>query len=199
MRANWVTRAELRAASIVVLTMAALGAALGPIWHWWSPAGPLGFVIAPHAIQVDESESFAAVDGRFAVLTGAVGLAAGFIVWFLRRIRGPVAAAALALGGAAGALLTELIGRLLDDGTKSAPVNTVIRHLPLEVHATALRLLEPLLALLVYSVFTAFAADDELGRGRPAAPLIGMGDEPQYGLRDRDAAGAVYQPEFPPQ
>lgn len=199
MRISWMTRAELRAASVIVLAMATIGAALGPIWHWWSPAGPLGFVIAPHAIQVDENESFAAVDGRFAILTGVVGLAAGFVVWFLRRIRGPVAAAALALGGTAGALLTELIGRLLDDGTDSAPVHTVIRHLPLEVHATALRLLEPLLALLVYSVFTAFAADDELGRARPAAPSIGMSDEPQYGWSDRDAAGAVYQPEFPPQ
>lgn len=199
MSRRWATRDELRAGAVIVLVLAALGAALGPVWHWWSPPGPLGFVVAPHAIQTDESETFVAVDGRFALLTGAVGIAAGLVVWFLRRVRGPMAAVALAFGGFAGAVLTELVGRLLDNGTGSAPVNTLIRHLPLQVHATALRLLEPMLALLVYSVFTAFAADDELGRGRPSAPSVGGGDDLQYGWSDRDAARALYQPEFPPQ
>ena len=201
MRNGWVTREDLRAGAVIVLVLAAIGAALGPLWVWWSPAGPLGLVVAPHAIQVDENETFVAVDGRFALLTALVGVLAGLVVWFLRSARGPVAAAALAAGGFAGALCTEGIGRLIDGGTDSAPVNTVIRHLPLAVHATALRLLEPLLALLVYSVFTAFAADDELGRPRlesePAS--VGGGPDPQYGWSDRDAAGALYQAELPPQ
>ena len=196
---RWATREDLRAGAVIVVVLAAVGAALGPLWVWWSPSGPLGLVVAPHAIQVDENESFVAVDGRFAVLTAIVGVLAGLVVWFLRSARGPVAAAALAAGGFAGALCTEGVGRLIDNGTDSAPVNTVIRHLPLAVHATALRLLEPLLALLVYSVFTAFAADDELGRAHRVDESVVAGPDPQYGWSDRDAAGALYQAELPPQ
>ena len=214
---RWGDRDDLRAGAAIVVVLAAVGAVLGPVWTWWSPAGPLGLVLAPNAVQADENEAFAAIDGRFAVLTGAVGLIAGLVVWFLRVARGPVAAAALGVGGLAGALATEGIGRLIDDGKGSGPVNSVIAHLPLAVHATALRLFEPLLALLVYSVCTAFAADDELGRPRPVTDQpggagaepdvdadevpqsVGGGADPQHGWGDGDAARALYEPEFPPQ
>lgn len=202
---RWGNRDDLRSGAVVIAALAAIGAALGPLWIWWSPPGPLGLVVAKSSIQVDETETFAAVDGRYAVLTGAVGIVAGFVVWSMRRTRGPVLAASLAVGGLVGALCTEGVGRLIDTGSDSAPVNTVIRHLPLAVHATALRLLEPLLALLVYSVLTAFAADDDLGRPDPAAaagdsgPSVGAGADLQHGGGDRDALGALYEPELPPQ
>lgn len=207
MRASrWGDRDDLRAGAVLIVVLAAVGAALGPLWIWWSPAGPLGLVVAKSSVQVDETETFAAVDGRFAVLTGIVGIVAGFVVWSVRNRRGPVLAASLAVGGLVGALCTEGVGRLIDTGTDSAPVNTVIRHLPLAVHATALRLLEPLLALLVYSVLTAFAADDDLGRPgavpdslQHADPSVGGGADPQDGRSDRDTASALYEPELPPQ
>ena len=45
-----------------------------------------------------------------------------------------------------------------------------IDHLPLTVHMHALLLAEAIAAVLVYSLFVAFAVDDDLGRPGSAAP-----------------------------
>jgi hypothetical protein len=189
------TARELRTGAVVVVALAVLGALLGVIWWWWSPPGPLGFVIAPHVVQPDEVETFAATDGRFAVLTGATGLVTGTLLWLRRSSRGPVIPAAMAVGGLAGALLADAVGRLLDGGTGVGAVNTLVRHLPLEVHQKGLWLLEPLLAVLVYGICAAFAPDDSLGLDRS----VGVGDESQHRGRDGDRAGALHEADLPAQ
>ncbi|MDT4892843.1 MAG: hypothetical protein QOE97_1878 [Pseudonocardiales bacterium] len=191
----WVTARDLRTAAVLIAGLAALGALLGVIWWWWSPPGPLGFVVAPHAVQPDEVETFAATDGRFAVLTGATGLITGTLLWLRRSSRGPVVPIAMALGGLAGALLTDAVGRALDNGTGTGPPNTVLSHLPLQVHQPGLWLFEPLLAVLVYGICAAFAAEDGLGRDRS----VGVRDEAQHGGRDRDGAGALHEADLPAQ
>jgi hypothetical protein len=195
---RWTSRAELRAGAAIVLALALIGVLLGLVWFWWSPPGPVGVVIAPHAVQPLESETFAATDGRFAVLTGVVGLLAGVLLWFARPVRGPVAALALAAGGVVGALLTDGVGRLLDNGRGDGPVDTVLRHLPLRVHMPGLWVLEALLALLGYGICVAFAHDDDLGRVDPGRS-VRMGDEAQHGWRDGDRPGALDQPDLAPQ
>lgn len=194
---RWGSRDELRVAAYLVLALAVAGAVLGVLWQWWSPPGPAGFVLGPHAIQPDETESWVAADGRFAVLSGGTGLVAGLLMWFHRASRGPAVAAALALGGLAGSALTELVGHLLAGGKGSGATNTVLAELPLSVHMQGLRFLEPAVAVLAYCLMAAFAKEDDLGRPEPRS--VGLSDEPQYGGGYGDAAGALHESYLPPQ
>jgi hypothetical protein len=160
--------AQLREGGLIVATLAVVGAVLGPVWELWSPAGPAGIML-PAGIQADESEAWAAADGRFALITAVVGLIAGALAWYLprlRAVRGPWIALALAVGGIVGALLTDLVGWALRGGGKhySCGQFTCIDHLPLSVQMRGLWFLEAFAAVLVYGLFVAFAVKDDLGR-----------------------------------
>jgi hypothetical protein len=194
---RWASRDELRVAAYLVLALAVTGAVLGVLWQWWSPPGPAGFVLGPHAIQPDETESWVAADGRFAALCGGTGLVAGLLMWSYRASRGPAVAAGLVLGGFAGSALTELVGHLLGGGKGSGATNTVLNELPLSVHMQGLRFLEPAVAVLAYCLMAAFAKDDDLGRPDPGS--VQLGDEPQHGGGYGDAAGALHESYLPPQ
>ena len=185
----------LRAALVVVAVLAVLGVALGAVWSWWSPPRPIGFVIAAHAVQPDETESFVAGDGRFAVLTVLAGLAAAAVVWFVRGLRGPAAVSALAVGGLLGAWLTAVVGHALGGGSSTGPNQSLIDHLPLEVHMHGLLVIEAAVAVLAYGLFVAFAASDDLD---VPATSVGFGGEPQDGWGHRDAAGAADQAQLAP-
>lgn len=170
LRARWAPADEVRAGLVIVVVLAVAGALLGVLWQWWSPPGPLGYVVAPGAVQPDETEAFIAADGRFAVIAAAVGLVAAVVVWRRKQSRGPVAAAALAVGGLLGALLMAMVGHALAGGQAGGKPDTVLHHLPLTVHIRGLLLLEAAVAVLVYSLFASFAADDDLGRPDPSGP-----------------------------
>ena len=197
--ARWAPRHDLAAGAYLVAALAVLGALLGVIWQWWSPPGPIGYVVAPHAIQPDETEAFIAGDGRFAVICVAAGLLAGVVAWILKPNRGPVTGLALAVGGLLGSLLTDVVGHLLAGGTGNGKTDTVLRELPLSVHMRGLVLLEAAIAVLVYALCVSFAAEDDLGRPEPGQPSVGIRDETQDGGRHRDAPGALQQPYLPPQ
>jgi Protein of unknown function (DUF2567) len=193
----WASRRELIAGSYLVAGLAVLGAVLGVLWQWWSPPGPLGYVVAPRAIQPAESEAFIAADGRFALICASTGLVAGLAAWSHKPSRGPVTALALAVGGMLGSLLTDLVGHLLGGGSSDGKQGTILHELPLSVHMRGLLLLEAALAVLVYGLCVSFAAADDLGR--PDKPSVRVADEMQFGAGDRNAAGAVQQQYFPPQ
>ena len=101
-------RTDARVAGAVVLALAGLGAVLGLLWAWWSGPQQRAYVLAPGKLYpFDEVETMAAADGRYFVLVGAAGLLAGGVLfWWRRADRGPLLAAALAVGGLAGAALT---------------------------------------------------------------------------------------------
>lgn len=203
-RARWAAPEEVRAGLLIIAALVVLGALLGIVWEVWSPPGPAGLIVPGGAIEADESEAFIAADGRFAVLVFVVGLAAGLLAWFLRRRRGPAVAAALAIGGVAGAALTNLVGHLLRGGSASGAAYTVVRHLPLSVHATGLLFLEAAVAVLVYLLCTAFAAADDLGRpepgaGRAVSGSVGVGGELEDAGGDADAPGGLQQRDLPPE
>lgn len=211
-RGPWATRAELREALVAVVVLAVAGALLGVLWQWWSPPGPLAGVLPGHKIQPDETEAWIAADGRYAVITALTGLLAGVGLWFRRGLRGPVGAAALGAGGLVGGLLTEYVGRAVDGGKSDAAVNTLIAHLRLDLHMHGLRVLEPVVALLAYSLIVAFAPTDDLGVGgspRQSSagesshgglpPSVQADRHAQHGGRYGDAAGALQQPQLPPQ
>jgi Protein of unknown function (DUF2567) len=170
-REPWWVRRDLLAAAWIVGALVVVGALLGLLWQWVSPR-TVGLVLPGGGIVPDETEGFVGADGWFAGLTLGVGLVAPLVVWSRRGWRGPVAVAALAVGGLAGAAATALVGRLTGGGRSGGPVNAVIR-LPVSVHAWGLLCLEGAAAVLVYGLLVAFAAGDDLGRdggGRPAEP-----------------------------
>lgn len=205
-------RVQVRAAALVVAGLAVLGALLGEVWQTWSPPGPIG-VALPDGVQPDETEAWVAGDGHYALIAVVVGIAAAVLAWYLpvlRRARGPYVVAGLAIGGLAGAALTDLVGwALRGDGTDyRCGAGTCIDHLPLTVHMHGLWFVEAFCAVLVYGLFVAFAVADDLGRpdgigARQPAPAdpppvatvlartsVGPQHHPQHGGGDRDAAGA---------
>lgn len=203
-RARWVPAEEVRTGLAIIAGLVVVGALLGIVWELWSPPGPPGLIVSPGEIQADETEPFIASDGRFAVLAIVVGIVAGVVAWLLRRSRGPAVAAALAVGGVAGAALMNLVGHSLRGGSTRGAQYAVVRHLPLSVHATGLLFLEAAVAVLVYLLCASFAAADNLGRPEPAlavptAGSVGVGGEVQDPGGDADAAGGLEQRDLPPQ
>ncbi|MDQ2751342.1 MAG: DUF2567 domain-containing protein [Actinomycetota bacterium] len=197
-RSAWAPREDVRAAIFLVLVLAVVGALLGVLWQWWSPPGPLGYVVAPNAIQPDETEAFIAGDGRFALICASAGLVAGLVAWLRTSTRGPATALGLGVGGLLGSYLTSVVGHALAGGSDTGKTNTLLPHLPLSVHMRGLFLLEATVAVLVYGVCASFAAEDDLGRPGPTGS-VGMWDEMQNVGHHRDAAGVLQQPYLPPQ
>jgi hypothetical protein len=198
-----------RAIAALFAALLLVGVALGAIWSAWSPATPAA-ILLPAGTQADETENFTAADGRFALLTGVVGILAGVLAWSLRSHRGALVAAALAAGGLGGSLLTDVVGRLIrGDGPKyscgssQSPLHCTA-HLPLSVQMHGLLFLEAGLAVLIYSMFVAFAADDDLGRPDPVraarqARSVGPQDPGQHPGPYGDGTGAPQQHDFAPQ
>lgn len=214
--------APVRAAVSLAVALAVLGALLGLVWSAWSPPGPAAEVLGGGRFAViDESESAVAGDGRFLVIAAATGLVAALLAWFgLRAVRGAAVLLGLAAGAAGGALLTELVGHLTGGGSFAGRLydlsdgsrQEVTLHLPLSLHLGGLLAVEPGVVVLVYGLFVAFTAHDDLGRPdpvrelvappRPPVPPYGSvhpGDHPQYGGGHGDAAGPPQQGDLPPQ
>ena len=194
---------------LAVLTAALLvaGVVVGAIWAAWSPPGPRGGILKA-GIQADETESFVAGDGRFALLTGLVGLVAGVAAWYLRRQRGSLVALALGVGGLGGSLIADGIGHLVRGDGSTYPCGTetgkCVEHLPLQVQMHGLLFLQAAVAVLVYSLFVAFAVDDDLGRPDPARDARRSESvRPQGGIEDPggdgDRARAPYEHHLAPQ
>lgn len=194
------TLGDARAAMYVVLILAVVGAALGPVWSWWSGPQQRAFVIAPGKLfPFDEVETMAAADGRFLVIVGSVGVLAGLATWLWRPThRGPLVLLALAFGGLGGAALTWWTGYLSGGGTRHGEAGTTIAQLPLSLHMPGLLFVEPALAILVYGLFVAFAARDDLGRPDPVRERVVAARKPvQADPADGGVAGPPAQPVAP--
>ena len=164
----WYTRHDLRTAGVIVVALAVVGALLGLVWQAISPRTK-GFIYLQHAIVPEEKESLVATDGRFMLLTAAVGVVVGLAAWLHRSSRGPVVAVALAAGGLLGAVLTEVVGRATGGGKTDAALNATIT-MQVSLHARGLLLVEPILALLIYETFAMFSKRDDLGRPAEVRP-----------------------------
>jgi Protein of unknown function (DUF2567) len=152
---------EVRVSIGVIVALALVGIPAGLLWRVWSPR-TAGYVYQPHAVIPDQSEAQIASDGRFLVVTAAIGLVAAVLVWSRRSWRGPLVAAGLGVGALAGALVADLVGKLTGGGHTDGPLQSVIT-LPVTVRADALLLVEPLIALFGYGLAALFASQDDLG------------------------------------
>ena len=70
--------ADLYVAGQIVAALGISGILLGVAWAAWSPPGPRALVTTG-GLQLAESESYVAGDGRYLVLSVAVGLVAGTV------------------------------------------------------------------------------------------------------------------------
>ena len=136
----WVERNDIRLAAVTIASLVVIGAVAGFAWAAWSATATRGLIYTRTTIIPDQTEGFVSSDGRFTVITLAIGLLAGLIVWRRRGERGPGAVAGLAVGAVLGAALTDLVGHLVGGGTRDGTVGSVVTRLPLQVHALGLHL-----------------------------------------------------------
>jgi len=197
------TLVDLRVAWRLVVVLAVLGAVLGPLWSAWSGAQQRAYVIAPGQLYpYDEVETMAGTDGRYLLIVVIVGLVAAMVAWWARaEHRGPLVLLALGLGGTAGAALTWWTGYLTGGGTYDGKAGATISHLPVSLHMHGLVFVEPAVATLLYGLFVAFAARDDLNRADPVRERVsvGAGDHPPYGWGYGDGPGPLQQRDLPPQ
>jgi uncharacterized membrane protein YeaQ/YmgE (transglycosylase-associated protein family) len=167
------TGREVRAAIVVIVLLAIVGAGVAVLWLQVAPR--LGFrVVAPNSPEpvTAEQEQFFATDGWFTLLTLLVGVLATLLAWRVKALRGPVGMVALAVGGLVGAVVTWRLGLLLAPAPTAAQLQEVGRvvYPALRLRATAALMVEPLVAVGVYLLLVGFASRPDLGRGDGEPP-----------------------------
>ena len=160
---EWVT------AAAVIGALAVVGAAVAPLWVHLAPRLAFRVDQPGRALPVvPEAEEYIGADGRFVLLTLAVGLLAAAACWLVRRSRGPLVLAALAVGGLLGAVITWRLGMRIGTGYQPADLRQVgnIIYQPLTLRATSTLVVEPVAAVVGYLVAVGFTARNDLGQDR---------------------------------
>jgi hypothetical protein len=178
-----------RAAVTVVVGLALAGALVGALWAWIAP--PIHGVIAlsrsgdrVHAYLGNEADNFFLSAFLLVGMVVAMAVVAAVLVWQWRAHRGPVLAAALAIGSAAAAGAAAGVGALIVRGRydvidiAGAPISPEHRvhyvteappvffgHSPLLVATTIL--FPAAMAALVYALIAVSTARDDLGAWPP--------------------------------
>lgn len=163
-----VVKADLLPAISVLSLFGLLGIPVG--WLWAQLAPPTRSFIGedgkPVAYEVETWHSFDALV-IFAVLSFAMGVVIGVIVWLLRERRGPVMMIAAVLGSLMAGWLAMLMGGAFTGGkyTVDEPpkVGDVIDQAP-ELATDWVLLLAPLATALAYGLLAAWNGRDDLGR-----------------------------------
>lgn len=183
------TMSRHRAATLVVLGLAAAGLVIGALWSWLAP--PAGGVIALtrsgnriRAYLGTEADNFFIAAFLMVGLLSAVAVVAAVWVWQWRAHRGPLMAAALSVGGVAAAAAATGVGagvvrwRYGVVDVAAAPVTPEQRvhyvieappvffgHTPLQIAATIV--FPAAAAALVYALLAVSTARDDLGGWPP--------------------------------
>jgi hypothetical protein len=193
-RPEWVT------ALVLIAALAAVGAALAPLWVHLAPRLAFRVDQPGRALPVvPEAEEYVAADGRFVLITLAVGVVAGFACWRVRRARGPLVLLALAAGGLLGAVVTWRLGLRIGTGYRPDDlqvVGTVVRQ-PLALRARSALVVEPVAAVICYLLAVGFSARNDLGRDEPdpaaelpPGPAPGPGWDPGPGWGPGSGSGS---------
>jgi hypothetical protein len=156
---SWRPLAFLAAAQLLA------GLVAGLIWRFTAPS-TVSYLISggdgkPAFVVPDESESQIAGDGRFVLLSIALGMVFGLAAWRLRRPRGPIVLVVLAVAGLLSSVLGRAVGELLSTGSADRQVNAAFTP-QLSLHALPALVLQAFFAVLVYSARTGLTADPDL-------------------------------------
>jgi uncharacterized protein DUF2567 len=185
-----------RAAVTTVVGLAVAGVLVGALWAWLAP--PIHGVVAltksgdrVKAYLGDEGDHFFIAAFLVVGMLSALAVVAAVLVWRWRAHRGPVMAAALAIGSAAAAGAATGVGAVLVHwhygaiDIATAPVSPEHRvhyvveapavffgHGPLQIAATIL--FPAAVAALVYALMAVSTQRDDLGAWPPVdEPAIG--------------------------
>jgi hypothetical protein len=189
-----ISRRRAVLSTVAALTVA--GALVGALWAWLAP--PIHGVVALtksgeriKAYLGNEADHFFIAAFLIVGMLGVVAVVAAVLLWQWRAHRGPVMAAALSIGTAAGAGAAAGVGAVLARlrygaiDMAGAPVSPEHRvhyiveapavffgHSPLQIAATIL--LPAAAAALVYALMAVSTARDDLGAWPPV-------EEPVFG------------------
>ena len=171
------TRPEWITGLAAVATLAAVGAAVAPLWVRLAPRLAFRVREPGRALPiVPEAEEYVAADGRFVLITLAVGVVAAAGCWLVRRSRGPLVLLSLAAGGLLGAVITWRLGMRIGTGYQPGDlrqVGNVVRQ-PLTLRATSALVVEPAAAVVCYLLAVGFTARNDLGRDRDSDREAGL-------------------------
>jgi uncharacterized protein DUF2567 len=183
-----------RAAVTVVVGLALAGAVMGALWSWIAP--PVHGVIAltksgerVHAYLGNEADNFFIGAFLLVGLVVALAVVTAVLVWQWRPHRGPVLAAALAIGSVAAAGAAAGVGALIARarydvidivGAPISPEHRVhyvteappvfFAHSPLLIAASVL--FPAAMAALVYALIAVSTSRDDLGGWPPEEPAV---------------------------
>jgi hypothetical protein len=185
-----------KAAAITIAGLTVAGAAVGALWAWLAP--PIHGVVAltksgnrVKGYLGNEGDHFFIAAFLVVGMLSVLALVAAVLVWKWRAHRGPVMAAALAIGSAAAAGATAGVGAVLVHwrygaiDVAGAPVSPEHRvhyvieapavffgHGPLQIAATIL--FPAAVAAFIYGLMAVSAQRDDLGAWPPVEePTIG--------------------------
>jgi hypothetical protein len=154
-----------RPLALLVVGQLLAGVLAGLIWRAWAPTTTSYLVEGgdgnPAFVVPQESESQIAGDGRFVLLSIALGMMFGLLAWRLRTIRGPVVLAALAVGG----VLSSLLARAAGEWFSGSPVRELNAAFTpeLSLHALPALAVQAFFGVLVYTALVGLSADPDLG------------------------------------
>lgn len=110
-RPDYTVRKDLPIGAWIVLTLVIAGALAGLIWHGVSPKPDvLEGAGGSFQLPADTDKNYFGAEAYYFLITAAAGLLSGVGAWVVGRRRGPVIAAALAVGAAAAGLVARAVG-----------------------------------------------------------------------------------------
>jgi hypothetical protein len=170
LRPKVVVVADLLPALSVLSTVSLTGLPLAWLWSRLAPPTRIR-VTEEGALVALRTESYHRFDGIaiFLLLTFAVGVLIGAVVWTIRRRRGPVVLVAAVLGSMIAAWLTATTGLSLAAELFPPPdqfaAGTLFNRAPV-LDVPWLPLLAPMGTAFAYGVATAWNGAEDLGRRR---------------------------------
>lgn len=190
-------RRELRAAVALLLAVVAASLLAGVVWGLLAPTERV-LVVEPGRGAALVGESLHRFDALavFAGVGAVTGLLSAIGAWRWRRMRGPIQAAGLLLGSAAGAWLMARLGATVNawDNPRphDPPVGQIVA-LPVELESPLALVVQPLTAALVILLLAGLSATEDLGTGY-SSPFDDSraqpypGSEDGYGAHHREPA-----------
>lgn len=166
-RPAWSSR-PARALALLAAAQLLAGLLAGVVWRLTSPSA-VSYLLSgadgkPPFVVPDESESQIAGDGRFVLLSIALGMVFGLVAWRLRVQRGPIVLGTLAVAGLLSSLLARGVGELLSTGSADRQLDAAFTP-QLSLHALPALAVQAFFAVLVYTARAGLSADPDLGDG----------------------------------
>jgi hypothetical protein len=185
---------QVRIAAVTVVIAAVLGALAGLLWEAISPH--VTYVsIAGKAFMVDpESPAVIGTDGRFVVITAALGLVCGIVAYLAGGRNNDLAlVVGITVGGAIAALLAWRIGHQIGLDTFHRMVRASDQSKffkgPVDLSARGVLVCWPLAALVAYGLLE--AADVANRIQPPSSPAAGDPGDPRLGQRNQVGGGEL--------